>query len=157
MRWRDAKKLKLKKSEKPLKQDILHAKFLARGFAIVMDMFMITLPINLLVGTIFGMESLKNPDSSPIAGIVQISLLSLATIIFWKTTGQTPGKKAFNVQVVDSTTLEIAPLWKLLLRYIGYFISLITLIGFFIPLIRDDKKALHDIISGTMVIQKLDS
>ena len=153
MRWRDAKKRKFYEKKVPEK-DVLHAKFLARGFAVVMDMFMITLPINLLVGLIFGMESLKNPDSSPIAGIIQILLLSATTIIFWKITGQTPGKKAFNLQVVDSTSFETAPFWKLILRYLGYFLSLVTLIGFFIPLIRDDKKALHDIISGTTVIQK---
>ena len=160
MRLRDTKKGG-KDIERIEKQDIskqyIPGKFLARGFALVMDMFMIILPINLLVGYMFGMESLQNPESSPIAGIVQISLLSLTTIIFWKVAGQTPGKKAFSLQVVDSGSFKLASIWKLILRYLGYFISMITLVGFFIPLFRKDKKALHDLISGTTVIHKIEN
>jgi len=152
MRWRKAKKRKEQKKEK-VEQVVIYGKFLARVFAMVMDMFMLILPINIIIGLIFGFDALKNPETSSVAGIVQISLLFSATVIFWKIVGQTPGKKAFSLKVVDSQTLELAPFWKLIVRYLGYFLSLISLVGFFLPLFREDKKALHDIISGTSVIQ----
>jgi len=159
MRWREVKRRdkRVIKKEVEVMKDFVYGKFIARLFALVMDMFMIIIPINLLIGAVFGMEALKNPETSPMAGLVQLGLLALTTIIFWAIAGQTPGKRAFNLQVVDSKTLNIAPLWKLVIRYIAYFVSLISLIGFFIPLFRKDNKTLHDIISGTIVIEKKDS
>ncbi|MBD3799825.1 MAG: RDD family protein [Epsilonproteobacteria bacterium] len=51
-------------------------------------------------------------------------------------------------------TLQNASILKLTIRFFGYFISLITLIGFFIPLLRKDNRSLHDLISGTAVIRE---
>lgn len=157
MRWRDAKKQNRKIEKEAENNSNIYGKFLARSFAMVMDMFMIILPINLLIGFVFGFESLENPETSPIAGIVQMLLLVIITIVFWKNSGQTPGKKAFNLEIVDSKTFKSASIQKLTVRYFSYFISLISIIGFFMPLFRKDKKALHDIISGTAVIVKVEN
>ena len=92
------------------------------------------------------------PD--PTGSIIQV-LLSLAIyVIFWRMSGQTPGKKMARTVVVDATTLQRASWPKLVLRFVGYFISMITLVGFFVGLLRKDKRALHDLISGTAVIRE---
>jgi len=93
-----------------------------------------------------------NPPN-PIASITQMSLFLITYVWFWQRDGQTPGKKLSRIRVVDAQTLQLAPLWKLTLRFISYFISLITLIGFFVGLFRKDKRALHDLLSGTAVIR----
>jgi uncharacterized RDD family membrane protein YckC len=86
---------------------------------------------------------------------MQISLFLITYVWLWHKSGQTPGKKLAYIRVVDAKTFENAPYWKLTLRFIGYFISLITVIGFFIGLLRKDHRSLHDLISGTAVIRVL--
>ncbi len=129
---------------------------------------MIGLPISLIIIALFGYdqthtaggidvlmqnkEALKNPPN-PLVSLTQLVLFMLVTLVLWHKSGQTPGKKLAKIRVVDARRLKRAPYWKLLLRFIGYFLSLITLVGFFIPLMRKDHRALHDLISDTCVIE----
>ena len=132
-----------------------YANFGVRLLALIMDIFMVTLPINVAVGLIFGFDALKNGNDT--AGIVQLGLLVVVTLGFWYfDKGRTPGKRAFSIRVVDAKTLGEAPLWKLVIRYFSYFLSMISIIGFFLPFFRKDKRALHDLIAGTAVIFKND-
>ncbi|WP_424190921.1 RDD family protein [Sulfuricurvum sp.] len=129
---------------------------------------MIGLPISLLMMMLFGYDQMHtasgldvlvndpkahtNPPN-PIASILQMVLFFITYVGLWHRSGQTPGKKLAHIRVVDAATLGSAPYWKLTLRFIGYFFSLITLVGFFIGLFRKDKRTLHDLISGTAVIR----
>ncbi|MDD2828354.1 MAG: RDD family protein [Sulfuricurvum sp.] len=152
----------------PPKPRIDYAPFWSRALAFGTDIFMIGLPITLLTMALFGYDQMHtasgldvivnapkahtNPPN-PIASIVQISLFLITYVWLWHKSGQTPGKKLASIRVIDAKTFGNAPYWKLTLRFIGYFISLITLIGFFIGLLRKDKRSLHDLISGTAVIR----
>lgn len=167
MRWRT---LKTKKQPKPQNQKskILFASFWPRAAGFVTDIFMIGLPISLITLIIFGYDQMHtasgldvlvhdpkaqtNPPN-PIASITQITLFLFAYVWLWHVSGQTPGKKLSRIRVVDAKTFQNASIWRLTLRFIGYFISFITLIGFFIGLFRKDKRALHDLLSGTAVIR----
>lgn len=167
MRWRT---LKTKRQPKPqiLKSKVSFAPFWPRAAGFVTDIFMIGLPISLITLIIFGYDQMHtasgldvlvhdpkaqtNPPN-PIASITQIALFLFTYVWLWHTSGQTPGKKLSRIRVVDAVTLQNASIWKLTLRFIGYFISLITLIGFFIGLFRKDKRTLHDLLSGTAVIR----
>ncbi len=147
---------------------IAYASFWSRTLAFITDIFMIGLPISLIIILLFGYdqthvaggidvimqnkEALKNPPN-PLVSIVQLSLFMIITVVLWHHSGQTPGKKLARVRVVDAKTLQRAPYWKLILRFIGYFFSLLTLIGFFIGLVRKDHRTLHDLLSGTCVVQ----
>ncbi|MBV5321236.1 MAG: RDD family protein [Sulfuricurvum sp.] len=165
MRWRT---LKTKKQSSPPKTKTLFALFWPRVAGFATDIFMIGLPISLITMMLFGYDQMHtasgldvlvhNPKAqsnppNPIASITQISLFLLTYVWFWHHNGQTPGKKLSHIRVVDASTLQNAPYWKLILRFIGYFLSFITLIGFFVGLFRKDKRALHDLISGTAVIR----
>jgi len=163
----------LKKNKKivsPTPVRVVYAPFWSRALGLITDIFMIGLPISLLIIFLFGYdqthtaggmdvllhnkEALKNPPN-PIGSLTQLLLFMSITVVLWHKSGQTPGKKMAHTRVVDATTLENAPYWKLILRFIGYFISLITLVGFFIGLLRRDKRTLHDLLSGTAVIRAL--
>lgn len=148
---------------------IEYAFFWPRALGFVTDIFMIGLPIALITMVLFGYDQMhtatgldviaqsdkaaKNPPN-PYASLLQITLFLLSYVAFWKTSGQTPGKKMARIKVVDAKTLGTAPYWKLILRFFGYFLSLIFLIGFFIGLFRRDKRTLHDLLSGTAVIRE---
>ena len=147
----------------------LFASFWSRTLAFITDIFMIGLPISLIISVLFGYDQthsasgmdilLHNKDAlknspNPLASIVQILLFMSITVIFWRYSGQTPGKKLARIAVVDANTLKQAPYWKLALRFVGYLLSLISVVGFFIGLARSDHRALHDLLSGTCVINK---
>lgn len=168
MRWRTLKTNKQHKTRPSYPPKIRYASFWPRAAGFVTDIFMIGLPISLLMIMMFGYDQMdtasgldvlvhdpkaQNNPPNPVASILQIILFFMTYVGLWRLSGQTPGKKLSHIRVVDAVTLERAPLWKLSLRFIGYFLSLITLIGFFIGLLRKDKRALHDLISGTAVIR----
>ncbi len=147
---------------------IYYASFWSRALGFITDIFMIGLPISLVIIVLFGYdqthtaggmdvllqnkEALENPPN-PLVSLTQVLLFMLITVVLWHKGGQTPGKKFARVRVVDAVTLKSASYGKLIVRFIGYFISLITLGGFFVGLIRKDNRALHDLISGTCVIR----
>jgi uncharacterized RDD family membrane protein YckC len=145
----------------------LYATFGKRVIAFITDLFMIGIPISIIIMLVFGYdavhsaggvdllvdaENAKKNAPSPISSIAQILLSFIAYIWFWKNSGQTPGKKMFNIKVVDSKTLQNASWIQLIVRFIGYFISMITLIGFFTGVFRKDNRTLHDLLSRTAVI-----
>jgi len=85
--------------------------------------------------------------------IFEISVL-VVTIIFWnKWRGATPGKKFVHIKIVDSKTHQDIDNKQAITRSLGYIIStLLFLIGFFMVAFRADKRALHDLLAGTIVI-----
>jgi uncharacterized RDD family membrane protein YckC len=165
MRWRTLKTKKHPKLSKPI---MLFSPFWPRAAGFATDIFMIGIPISLITMMLFGYDQMHSASGldvlmhdqkaqtnppNPIASLLQIALFLITYVWFWHRSGQTPGKKLARIRVVDTTTLQNAPYWKLVLRFLGYFLSFITLIGFFIGLFRKDKRALHDLISGTAVIR----
>lgn len=147
----------------------LFASFWSRALGFITDIFMIGLPISLIISALFGYDqthsataidiitsnqkALANPPN-PIASTLQILLFMSITVMLWRYSGQTPGKKLARIAVVDANTLKPAPYWKLILRFIAYLVSAISMVGFFIGLFRKDNRALHDLLSNTCVINK---
>lgn len=167
MRWRTLKKKKIQTPPNP-KARIHYAPFWPRALGFSTDIFMIGLPISLLMMMLFGYDQMHSATAmdvivhsdkarlappNPIASLSQMGLFLITYVWLWHRYGQTPGKKLARIRVVDAKTFENASYWRLTLRFIGYFISLITLIGFFIGIFRRDKRALHDLLSGTAVIR----
>ena len=77
---------------------------------------------------------------------------------FYKNKGGSPGKLILGLRVRDYETKENIGYWRAFLReYIGKLISgVLLLLGFIMAAFRSDKKALHDMLSGTQVIQLKD-
>lgn len=167
MRWRTLKQTN--KTKPSVKPKIVYAPFWPRVAGFATDVFMIGLPISLITMLLFGYGQMdtaggldvlvhdpkaQNNPPNPVASILQILLFLVTYVWLWHKNGQTPGKKLAHIRVVDASTLKNAPYWKLTLRFIGYFISFISLIGFFIGLFRKDNRTLHDLLSGTAVIRE---
>ncbi|MBU0719967.1 RDD family protein [bacterium] len=166
MRFRDLKK-QSKEPKKAQTAHVAYAGFLQRTKAFVTDIFMIGLPVALVIMIVFGYEETKSAgaldvivqdaqalehEPNPAASIVQIMLIMGVHVVLWRRDGQTPGKKFSNIKVVDAKTLEEASYPRLIVRFIAYFISFLSIIGFFLIFLRKDKRALHDLLSGTAVI-----
>jgi len=78
----------------------------------------------------------------------------LVTIIFWrKWRGATPGKKFVHIKIVDAKTLQDIDNKQAVTRSFGYIASTFAfLIGFIMVGLRSDKRGLHDLLAGTVVV-----
>ena len=74
---------------------------------------------------------------------------------FWLRGGQTPGMKAFRLKVVMDRDGGPVTLGPAILRLIGYWIdSLVFYLGFAWILIDSRRRGWHDLIAGTVVVQR---
>jgi uncharacterized RDD family membrane protein YckC len=77
---------------------------------------------------------------------------SVYTLLFWSTTGQSPGKAVMGVRIVrlDGQPMN---LWTAVLRVIGYGISLSTMgLGFLLILSDNRRQGIADKLAGTCVV-----
>jgi uncharacterized RDD family membrane protein YckC len=106
-----------------------------------------------------------SPAGMPFARMIGLGLASYVLLNLWLlwTRGQTLGKAAMGIMVVNAKTGERAPLWRLFVR--GLFfptLYLIVLVPFIalIPVLdqalifRKDRRCVHDWVSGTAVVAR---
>ena len=78
-----------------------------------------------------------------------------AILGFWIVKSATPGKLVLKGVIVDADTLEKPALWQWLVRYFGYFVSVILLFLGFLWVGWDARKqGFHDKLARTVVIYK---
>ena len=75
-------------------------------------------------------------------------------VVFWATSGQTPGKMALGIKVIGTDGSPVT--WgKAVLRYIGYIISgLVFYLGFIWIAFDAKRQGWHDKIASTYVVRK---
>ena len=75
-------------------------------------------------------------------------------MMFWKRwRGATPGKKFVHIKIVDAKTFEDINNTQAITRSFGYLASTFAfLIGFLMVAFRKDKRGLHDLLAGTVVV-----
>ena len=80
---------------------------------------------------------------------------AVATVWLWVKTGQTPGKMVIGAHVVDADTGQRLSVAKAIVRYLGYFVSMLALLlGYAWVGIDPRKQGWHDHMAGTMVIRR---
>jgi len=101
------------------------------------------------------LEILGRPDSaiSAISDIrVQFGLL-VATILFWRFRGATPGKMLVKAKIVTADGLRQPSTGRLIGRFLAYFVSIIpSFLGFLWIAFDKRKQGWHDKLAGTVVI-----
>lgn len=76
------------------------------------------------------------------------------TMAFWFYKSATPGKMALGLKIVDAKTLNKASTRKLVVRYLGYYVSLLAIgLGYFWVGWDKKKQAWHDKMAGTLVVK----
>lgn len=75
---------------------------------------------------------------------------------FWKTRGQTPGMRQFQLYVVRDRDGGPITSGQAILRLIGYWIDgVVFYLGYIWILIDSRKRGWHDLIAGTVVIKRI--
>jgi len=81
-------------------------------------------------------------------------LPAVAVIIFWIYKSATPGKMATKLTIVDATTGDKPTTGQFVLRYFGYYLSMLPLcLGFIWVGIDKRKQGFHDKVANTVVIR----
>ena len=88
---------------------------------------------------------------------IEIAVAGTLFVLFWIFRNAEPGKMIFRAVIVDASSHAPATSGQYLLRYLGYYISLIPFgLGFLWVGIDPRKQGWHDKIASTVVI-KIDS
>lgn len=153
MRWRKLKQTaQIKPKQKTVKR-VYYARYPDRVKALIIDLFMIYLPILYLM-TYVVFRDKKTLLMSNIALFSGIALYGIIYALFLSKTGQTPGKKAYNIKVVDSVTFKKISFIRAVCRFIAFLFTWLTVFGAFFPFYTKRRRALHDILCRTVEIEE---
>jgi len=150
MRFRNIKKQM--KQEKEVKPKYTYALYRDRIKSFITDMFMIYAPI-LYIITYLVLGSKEEFQNSQLAPLFAVSLYGFIYALLISKFGQTPGKKAYDLKVVDDRTGNNIGFFRALLRFVMFLFTATTLLGLVLPFYRKDKKALHDLVCSTLVVK----
>ena len=79
--------------------------------------------------------------------------IAVATLLFWRYQGATPGKIAIAARIVDAQTGGSPRTARLVVRFFAYIVSALPLcLGFLWIAFDRRKQGWHDKIAGTVVI-----
>lgn len=144
---------------------VRYASFWVRLIAFILDLILIFIAyVFLILGyTLLSGDSrlvdIYMAEESPYDWVVILldyTFTALFIVLFWVFChGATPGKMAFGIYIQDSRTRKEASWHRLCLRFIGYGLSGVLLLGgFLLAAFHPRKQALHDLISGTIVVYR---
>jgi len=154
-RFRDIKQGKTTQKQKVVSNKLKH--FYASSFlklkAFLTDSFMLLMPIMYIVFYIImgGREGFADHKAQGWLYIL-IPLVIVQTIFMFKS-GQTPGYRAYNLEVIDDTTGKRPSFGAIIFRNLSAVLTMATF-SWFVMFLRKDYKNLHDFLSNTSIVIK---
>ena len=144
-----------------------YAGFWIRVGASLIDTFMLLLILLPLAVSIYGLNSMSmemsdggmsySASSYSFEGsgnfFLNYLLPAIIVIAFWLFKSATPGKMLTKLTIVDAKTGKKPTLGQFMLRYVGYFLSSILLLGFIWIAFDKRKQGWHDKLAGTVVVR----
>ncbi|WP_197427696.1 RDD family protein [Alteromonas sp. Mac1] len=137
-------------------EDHVYAGFGIRFGASIIDTLLLLAVTFPLLHLIYGKGYWTAEDT--VVGIFDV-LISyvlplISTILFWVYKSATPGKMVLKVKVVDAKTGSAPTIRQSIIRYIGYYVSILPLgLGFLWVLWDTKKQGWHDKMASTVVIR----
>jgi uncharacterized RDD family membrane protein YckC len=115
----------------------------------------VTFAVALIVGILHFPHQLQTIVAAIGAGVYVLWCAGYF-IVFWSTTGQTPGSRIMRMRVVSAQGEPIKPR-RALLRAIGLVLAALPLFAGFIRILFDDRRrGFHDRLAGTVVVEAPD-
>lgn len=162
MRWRDVKQNKLPKTQEiePSTPLLPYAPIPDRIKAFITDAFLLSMPLFYIV-IYFVFDGLRGVDGVEghrlEAWLFILIPLGFIVSLFWIKTGQTPGMKAHSLKVIDNTTKEKPSFSMAILRFFFFNVAFFSFFGLLLSFLREDKRGLQDLLSGTSIIKVSDA
>jgi uncharacterized RDD family membrane protein YckC len=131
--------------------------FWARVGAAIIDTILAMVIVAPLLTYFYGAEYWIRTGSliaGPADLLLNWILPAIAVILFWIYRQATPGKMAIGAKIVDAKTLGKPSTGQLVIRYLGYYVSIIPLmLGILWVGFDARKQGWHDKIAGTLVVR----
>ncbi len=160
MRWRDVKQNRIppkEEKQEEIQESILDLPFASRFDrfkAFTTDSFLVAMPIFYLVFyAVFGSRE-EFAQHMGLGWIYILTPLAIIMTAFYTKAGQSPGMKAYELEVVDNQTKKRPTILTSFLRFFFFNISFFSVIGILFTFFRKDQRCLHDLLSGTSIINK---
>jgi uncharacterized RDD family membrane protein YckC len=128
-----------------------------RGIAIVVDALLVHVAFLVVAASIALIESLVGAFHSgwltgSLVGGGWAVVVVVYFVLFWSTTGQTPGMRLMALRVLTGSG-DPPSVWRALVRFVGLIVAIIPLFAGFVPVLFDDRRrALQDYVAGTSVV-----
>ena len=155
-KWRDVKQNRVQNKVvndskvKSPKSDLASLGLRLKAF--LTDTFLITTPIlYIVIYLIMGSGEDFAQNRSLGWGII-FAVHASIILIFWLKNGQTPGLRAYEIKLVDSTTKQRVSVIQVLIRYVTTLFAVVSIFLLFLPFFNKDKKTIQDIFSNTIII-----
>ena len=144
-----------------------YAGFWIRVGASLIDTFILLLVLFPFMASIYGLNSMNtefsgdgmnySASSYSFEGsdnfFINYILPAVIVLAFWIYKSATPGKMITKLTIVDAKTGKKPTTLQFVLRYLGYFLSSIFLLGFIWIAFDKKKQGWHDKIAGTVVVR----
>ena len=131
--------------------------FWARVGAAIIDTILAMVIVAPLLTYFYGAEYWIRTGSliaGPADLLLNWILPAIAVILFWVYRQATPGKMAIGAKIVDAKTLGKPSTGQLVIRYLGYYVSIIPLmLGILWVGFDARKQGWHDKLAGTLVVR----
>lgn len=134
-----------------------YAGFWIRTLASLIDTVWVTLLVAPILTWYYGMEfwTSRVDEFRGFSFVVQLVMPAIAIIVFWLYRGASPGKMITGVEIVDALTGQKPTPRQCIVRYLGYYVSLLAFfVGFVWIAIDKQKQGWHDKLAGTIVLKK---
>ena len=146
-------------------ETLVYAGFWWRMLASAIDQILITIafiPILLIVyGDVsFDLSAIDQGAIDQGSGDLLLSVLvpAIIVLVFWAARSATPGKMAIAARIVRADTGARPTTRQFVIRYLGYYLSLLPLgLGFVWIAVDPRKQGWHDKLAGTVVVRKVTS
>jgi uncharacterized RDD family membrane protein YckC len=155
MRWRDVKQNKTtqKQDAKTTELTFNYASHMDRIKAFITDSFLLAMPIFYIVIYVVMGDREGFAEHMALGWAYILIPLGLVVTIFYAKTGQTPGMKAYEIKVLENKTHHKPTFLTALLRFVFFNLVFFTVVGLLVPFFREDRRGLHDILSGTSIVK----
>jgi uncharacterized RDD family membrane protein YckC len=154
-RFRDVKQKKVTKNNKTKKSTFkyFYASSILKMKAFVTDSFMLLMPIMYAVFYLVmgGREGFAEHKAMGWLYIL-IPLVIVQSLFMYKS-GQTPGYRAYDLEVINDTTGKRPSFGLILFRNLSAILTMATF-SWWVMFLRKDNKNLHDFLSNTSIVMK---
>jgi uncharacterized RDD family membrane protein YckC len=136
--------------------DLEYVGFWPRVGASIIDTILIGIVIWPILTALYG-ESYWTDEAfvkGPTDFLLSWVFPAIAVIIFWVARQATPGKMAISAKIVDAKTGLKPSTRQYIVRYLGYYLSMLPLfLGILWVAFDGRKQGWHDKLAGTLVVR----
>ncbi len=137
--------------------DLEYVGFWLRVGAALIDTLLVSFLLVPVLTAIYGKEYWLSDAvlHGPADLLVNWVLPGVAVILFWVYRQATPGKMAIGARIVDARTGGKPTARQLVIRYLGYYVSMLPLfLGILWVAFDPRKQGWHDKLAGTVVVRR---